>query len=215
MAGLQTWVKQLVLIVLMAGLAEMLLPRSEMRRYAHTALGLLILVAVLVPFMSLVRRGIDWEAAFQQVPKVEAVSVDAEVRRLQEAGARLTVETYRARVEQEVVRVAAGVDGVARAEARAEIDADAESPRFGTVRRITVLVTAGPPPRTGEVEPVRPVRIGGAGAEGGEALSPEGAGRLREAVAEAIMREFGLLRSQVDVRIEGGPAPPGAPPAMP
>lgn len=212
MGGLQAWVKQLVLIVLLAGLAEMLLPQTALRRYAHTALGLLVLIAVLVPFLSFVHEGVAWDSAFERLPAVETSSLDEGVRRFREAGARLTLETYRARVEEEAVRAATAVEGVAQAQARAEIDGDARSPRFGTISRIAVTVVPGRAPRAGEVAPVRPVRIGARsegepgirGPEGGGAgLSPEASGRLREAVAAALMRGFDLLRSQVEVRVAG------------
>lgn len=212
MGGLQTWVKQLVLIVLLAGLAEMLLPQAALRRYAHTALGLLVLIAVLVPFLSFLHEGVAWDTAFERLPAVETAKFDAGVRRFREAGARLTLDTYRARVEAAAVRAASAVEGVARAEARAEIDGDAQSPRFGTIVRIAVTVIPGRAPRAGEIAPVRPVRIGGpaGGARGspgpedaGAALSPEASGRLREAVAAAVMRGFDLLRSQVEVRVAG------------
>lgn len=210
MGGLQTWVKQLVLIVLLAGLAEMLLPQAALRRYAHTALGLLVLIAVLVPFLSFLHEGVAWDTAFERLPAVETASLDAGVRRFREAGVRLTLDTYRARVEEEAVRVASALEGVAGAEARAEIDADARSPRFGTVTRLVVTVLPGRAPQPGEVEPVRPVRIGGSpggepghpgGKNGSAALSPEASGRLREAVSAALMREFDLVRAQVEVRV--------------
>lgn len=210
MAGLQAWVKQLVLVALLAAVAEMLLPQSRLRRYAHAALGLLVLLAVLVPFLALLHRGVDWEAAFAALPgSAPAAGVEAGVRRLREVDRQLVLDTYRRQLEQAAARVAAGVAGVARAEAKAEIDADPRSPRYGTVRRLALAVWPGRRPSVGGVEEVPPVEIG---RPTGTLVTPEQAGRLREAVAAAVSREFGLEARQVGVEVMGEGREGGAPP---
>ncbi len=194
--GLQVWIKQLVLVVLLAALAEMLLPQSGLRRYARAAVGLLVLLAVLVPFLSLVRGGLDWEAAFRPLPEAPpSAEVAAGVRRLEEVNRGLVLAAYRRKVEEAVAAVATGVEGVAAAAAQAEVDGDPRSPRFGTVRSVTVTVTPAAPAPLAEGPP-RP----GAARPG---PAPDEAGRLREAVAGAIAREFGWERSRVRVVVGG------------
>lgn len=222
MAGLEGWLKQLVLVVLATGVAEMLLPGTAYRRYARVALGLLVLLAVLVPFLNLLHQGVNWQGAFAAAPApVDGARVAAGVARLEAAGKALTAEAYRDRVAQAAARAAEAVEGVASATARADVEMDPESPRFGTVRALEVAVRPGAPRRSvpasaGErpvspvppVQPVRPEGQGGSGTAPGEVgslLGAEEAGRLREAVADALSGQFGLTRRQIVVTmVQGG-----------
>lgn len=182
MGAVQAWLKQLVLVALLAALVEMLLPQSGLRRYAHAALGLLVLLAVLVPFLALVRQGVDWEAALGPGPEPAAAParrVEATVRRLEEVNLRQALAAYRRQVEEAVAAAAAEVPGVARATAGARVEEDPGRPRFGTVTAVTVTVTPAPEAR---------------GAPG----------RLREAVAEAVARRFGWERARVQVVVVMG-----------
>lgn len=192
----------------------MLLPQAGLRKYAHTALGLIILLAVLVPFLSFLRQGVDWQAAFADVPaggqaagQAPGGVADEDARRLKEAGLRLTLDVYRQRVAQAVVLAATAVDGVREAKATVEVNADPNSPRFGTVTAAVVTVVPGERAAPGDVTPVRPVAIGEGGPPppvppGEVGLSGEAEGRLREAVATAVAQEVGLHRRQVQVVID-------------
>ncbi len=219
---MQAWVKQLILIVFLAGVAEMLLPRSGMRRYAHLALGLMILLTILVPFLGFLRQDVNWDAAFAAEPAGAAhagnEAVARGVRRLEDVGRRLTLETYREQVARRVAAVAEGVPGAGRAAARVQVDESPQSPRFGTVTGVEVLLSPGDPGRAAgmaaSVEPVAPVRIGGAPAENGRngrepadrppAAAAHPPAAVAEAVAAALAREFGLSRQRIQVRADPG-----------
>lgn len=209
------WVKQIVLVALLAGVAEMLLPQAGLRKYAHTALGLIVLLAVLVPFLGFLRQGVDWQVAFADLPAAGGAAepvpggLQEDTRRIEATSMRLTMDVYRRRVAQAMAATAATVDGVGEADARVEVDTDPNSPRFGTLTAAVVTVVPGERAEPGEVEPLKPVVIGEEGppppasARPGEAgPGDEDEGRLREAVAAAVAREFGLQRRQVQVVVK-------------
>lgn len=58
MNALGEWLKQLVLIVMLAVFADMLLPTRAMQRYVRIVMGLAIIAAMLQPLVPLLKR--DW-----------------------------------------------------------------------------------------------------------------------------------------------------------
>jgi len=55
------WLKQIVLIVMLAAFADLLLPNNAMQRYVKTVMALIILLTLLDPLFSLVRH--DWNVS--------------------------------------------------------------------------------------------------------------------------------------------------------
>ncbi|MEF3301936.1 stage III sporulation protein AF [Paenibacillus sp. GYB003] len=60
MAWLSGWLKEIVVVVLLAAFVELLLPNNAYQRYVRTVLGLFILLALLSPLLSLFKQ--KWDA---------------------------------------------------------------------------------------------------------------------------------------------------------
>jgi stage III sporulation protein AF len=56
MVWIASWLKELILMILLATFAEMLLPKSSLHRYVKTVLGLFILMAMLSPIFTLLQK---------------------------------------------------------------------------------------------------------------------------------------------------------------
>ncbi|MEI7024669.1 stage III sporulation protein AF [Paenibacillus sp. y28] len=70
MEWIGAWLKQLILMLLLAGFADLLLPTNQMQRYVRTVLGLLLLMTLLTPVLTLFRQ--EWDeqkiaVAMQQI----------------------------------------------------------------------------------------------------------------------------------------------------
>lgn len=133
---MREWAAHLAAVVLLAGVAEMLLPEGSFRAYGRVALGLMVAVAVLQPVLQLLSPGADW----WRLPAPEAQAVAEE--------GRLTRDVYRRALEEQIARIAAAVPGVARA--RAEVVLGEGLPP--TVAAVQVVVSS---------RAVSPVRVGG------------------------------------------------------
>ncbi|WP_438432220.1 stage III sporulation protein AF [Gorillibacterium sp. sgz500922] len=59
MAWLSSWVKEILVVVLIATFADMLLPNKSMQRYVKTVIGLFLLMLLLSPVLRLFRM--DWD----------------------------------------------------------------------------------------------------------------------------------------------------------
>lgn len=180
MEGLAAWVRQIILIALLAGVVEMIMPESVSKRYAHLAMGLLVMLSILVPFLGLLKQDVDWEGALGlsgdgMAPAMAQTGIGGATRRFREGQQQLILEVYRERLNSRVEEVSEGVEGVRRAHARVEVDDAVSSPRYGSVAGAEVEV---------EIDP-------------GRATSP---GPVIESVREAVSEVLGVSRSSVSIR---------------
>ncbi|WP_067932945.1 stage III sporulation protein AF [Alicyclobacillus kakegawensis] len=77
MNALGAWLKQIVLVVMLAVLADMLLPTRAMQKYVRMVMGLAIIAVILGPLTPMARR--DWAAhlADWALRQVSAASPEA------------------------------------------------------------------------------------------------------------------------------------------
>lgn len=137
MDALAGWLKQLIAVVLLASLADLLLPNRTMQRYVRLVAGLFVLLAILSPVMQGLRgdfgkRILDGlerivhqpEGATAEMARIETEGEALRRRRERQAAelaaARLTAAVREAveqslgrRVEQVELRTAPGTDGIA------------------------------------------------------------------------------------------------------
>jgi stage III sporulation protein AF len=59
MAWMASWLKELILMILLATFAEMLLPKNTLQRYVKSVLGLFILLTMLSPIFTLLQKQKD------------------------------------------------------------------------------------------------------------------------------------------------------------
>ncbi len=140
MEGLTAWVKQVILIALLAGLVEMIMPDSISRRYTQVALGLLVMLSILLPFLQFLQQDIDWETAlaFSGQEARPALALPGEVERFKANERRMVLEVYSGRLARRAREAAAGVDGVRDVRISVQVETDPRSPRYGSVLGATV-----------------------------------------------------------------------------
>lgn len=80
MAFLASWIKQLVLVVILATFVDLLLPDNKMKRYARLVVGLLILLLILSPVLTLFKG--DWSP--ERLLAAEDGAVEGELASLEE-----------------------------------------------------------------------------------------------------------------------------------
>ncbi|HVB09602.1 MAG TPA: stage III sporulation protein AF [Bacillota bacterium] len=108
MNALGTWVGHLAAVVLMAGLAEMLMPPGRLQGYARAVLGLIVLLAVLTPLLNVLHQGVSWSLPDAAIPPATAVASEAS----------LTRQVFAQMLSERAVSAAESVTGVAHATAQ-------------------------------------------------------------------------------------------------
>lgn len=211
MAPLIDWVRSLVVLVVLASLLEMLLPSGGMKRFVRLSMGLLILLGVVRPLVAL----LGGQAAFDphlledpagRLPSLNQIMVEA--NQFQARSQELLLEEVRSRLTHQAESAALAVEGVSGADVAVELSG---GPALETVHVEKITVTLRLGSRFGQVQPVAPVRIGGAGGEGGEGATaraplPEEA-PLADAVRQQVAEQLGMDERAVTVWIAGTAVP--------
>ncbi len=122
---LEGWIRQLAALVLMAGVAELLLPSGALRAYARSVLGLLILLGLLRPVVALAHGEISL-----QLPSAPVAAIAQETSQAQQAAA----QVYLGLLQGQVVRMAEQIPGVEAAAASVTLGPDGQTPTSATVQ---------------------------------------------------------------------------------
>ncbi|MHB9146055.1 MAG: stage III sporulation protein AF [Symbiobacteriia bacterium] len=197
MEGLKEWALAVAVIVIFAALLEMLVPAGGTKRYVQLAMGLLILLTLLQPVISVLQhtRNLVWETeAAWQAPDLALSSVLAQADRIRQGSQERQVKLYQTRLEESAARQAESVLGR---------------------RRVTAWVSLGKPPAEGGPPPIEsiilevgPDSVGGSNGGGTLAAGAAGAAGPGAASVQAIEPV-----QPVEIQIGAKPAAP--PPEQP
>ena len=220
MDELAAWLKQIVAVVLLAGLIDLMLPNRALQRYVRLVAGLMILLTVAQPVLQFLRGDLSgrlteaWDR-WNALPSPAVSSMD--LRRIE-----AEAEQWRKRREEDAARVTAAAleeairFDVERLEGRKaeEVKVLVEQNEAGlAVRQVTVLLSDprgepkeqnGTAARFGpiaDVEAVAPVIIDLRSRRTGEA-SGESDGGVRAADPETGYRIGSLIAAKYDVPAE-------------
>lgn len=147
MDTLRLIVKSILIIIFMAAFLEIVLPRSDMKRYVNLVIGLFVIIAVVNPFLALM----DKEFSFDIFEKA-AVPSDGDTAALIRKGTELgnsqkaqAVSQYKEKLAKQVAALAGLYPSVQVSSVDVEMDEDLASPEFGTVRKIVLRTGVSPP----------------------------------------------------------------------
>ncbi|GAE31871.1 stage III sporulation protein AF [Halalkalibacter hemicellulosilyticus] len=94
MASLTGWLTTIILIILLATILELMLPNSHMQRYVKLVVGLLLLVAMLQPLLSIFTEDVDEWLVSLSVQTDETEKVVQEAINLQKKEIELGQRAY-------------------------------------------------------------------------------------------------------------------------
>lgn len=230
-AWLSGWLKEIVLVIMLATFVDLLLPGNAMQRYVKTVLGLFILLTLLSPLLALFRS--NWDAgkllaSVEQLgsnPKagvlsgsdrlrpLESIVRDGmEIRETNREEVRLSLEKRLAAELQQFVQTVAEVQ-VKRVHLNMKYDNDG-TPHIEHMQVVLddidrdspAAATGGNEPARKPIRPVEPVnihvRVGEAPANTEEARTTPEQERVKEQLYEQLKRQWQLNRNQVSLLYE-------------
>ncbi len=220
MEALRTMVKSVLVIIFVAAFLEIVAPRNDMKRYVNLIIGLFIIVAVLNPFLAVIRQGLSFEV-LDNLPSGTQSDTAALLRKGTEmaAGQRKKVtQQYREKLAKQVMALSGLNRNINITGVSIDIVEDTASPNFGQVKKI-VLRTGGNSPKsdynrgnsetvTGEVQ-VEEINIDTGLPAKGDTGSPDklerkdtgrGTGDDTARLKELIANFYGLLPEQVEIK---------------
>lgn len=194
MAVLTEIVRNVLVIVLVAGFLEMLLPEGNMKPLVRLCIGMFILIAVLNPVLSFffIERDFSigsWDyqpEKFDQVADIEEAGAKINQTLVDQSG-----KVAQAKLEDQIDAVAVLVPGVQTVKSQVEVDAR------GTVHSLKLSVN----PEVGEVE-AKDKKSLKLRADAG--IDDETAKRLEDKIINLMHNLYGFEESSIRIVFEGG-----------
>jgi len=154
---LQTLVRNLAMILLLATFLEMLLPNKSMRGFVQMVMGLFVISAVLAPITTFLHTPLAMDIPAWTVTSPQDLPVIASDGQGVKVGRDAVQEQYRQILVHEIEALALGTHGVGAASADIKFEEGTggviDQPK---IREVNVRLTSV----TGEIRPVQPVTIG-------------------------------------------------------
>ncbi|MCK8825455.1 stage III sporulation protein AF [Fuchsiella alkaliacetigena] len=186
---IHTWLKNLIVIILLTSFIELLLPQSSLEKYTRIVFGLFILIAILNPLLSFLDAGYNYN--FQNITQVLTVSEEskqedlAEIMRqgesLRESNQKLLQEDYEAKVARQMEALLSFDDSLPPLATKVNLGADNE------IKQIVVQLEP-------EVEKSEAAKVNTTAAE------EDIPGELKDRVKERLANFYGLSTNQISVQ---------------
>lgn len=136
-----SWVKQIFILSILSNIVTHLMPSPKYAKYASYICGLLVIMVCVVPLAGLLNGKLSFDEIYTSIISYEdAKRLEKELTYQQGDSAAAVIAEY----EKEVAKT---VDekvlesGYYPAKTTVVIDSDSESPDYGTIQKVTVLVS--------------------------------------------------------------------------
>ena len=193
MQTLQTLIRNLAIILLLATFMEMLLPTKNMRGYVQLVMGLFVVSAILNPLVTFIHHPLELEIpAWTSIGARDLPVLATDGSRV---GRDAVEEQYRRVLINQIKAVALGVEGVGDVAVEIGFGDGGQGP-LDQPKITEVEITLKP--TQGGVQPVRPVVIGR------EAEKVSSDNLLAREVREKVAKLMEIPEEKIDVNIEGG-----------
>lgn len=220
-AALGAWVREIIVVLFLAGTLEMLLPETDVKRFARVAMGFFIVLAVARPILALVGGGFYFDAGLASLSTWEVGGFGGGVTSqsgspfqrgtdLQYASRDRALAAARAALEAQLTELVMREPEVADARVEADLVTDLSSQSYGHLRAVRVMVRMAEGAGA-ETEAAAGVGSGartGSGAPAGTAVEP-----VRIAVSPIVIGQEAGGRASGDGRpgqVSGDSGSPGS-----
>ncbi|GEM_PF-1813196 len=201
---LSDWLRQIIAVILLAGIIDLLLPSNAYQRYVRLVIGLIILLTLLSPILRLLQGDFETRLAGSLGDWMSVKPTAAEVTRIEEQAASLqqqraqqAASLAKIRLEEEMRTELERVTGLAIASLTVVLEQDGEARwRVRTVEAVLDEERATPH-SSDDVEPVAPVTIEVSAAIELEPIAPVGEDRAQE---RERLKSVDAQREEADVR---------------
>ncbi|MBA4494988.1 stage III sporulation protein AF [Paenactinomyces guangxiensis] len=164
MEWLGDWLKQIVLLVLVATFIDLMLPNNAMERYVKLVMGLLIILAILSPIFQFLKKDVDLSTlAFtpdsSASGKMEPINrIKAESEKLKQTQSRLVQQQTEKTMEQMIERQVTKKFPVEVMEARVATRLTSEQvPHITQVQLVARMKEPGSSREPDDIKPIQPV----------------------------------------------------------
>lgn len=199
---LREFVRNLLVIVVLATFLQLILPPGSMRRYANLALGLVVVLTLLGPILALTRTSWDMNQLLGQAQAQTAwTELQYKSELLQGQNDASLLQTYRGLLGTQISEIIERLGEVVLIDYQIELVEDQSAADFGRIVNIKVECREAAS-TIQAVYQVEPVKIGkDAAQQQSSLLQNEWALVTEREIQQAIAKQFMLTDEQISVTI--------------
>jgi len=135
-----TWVKNIVIFLLLVVLIDQILPSSNYKKYIKVSVGLVMILLVFTPILNLLNTGSSMDYYFELEDfKISSADLDYDYEVAGEQKKEFVVSQYKDTLIEQIKQLIASEDYRVKA-VDVEIEEDYDSEDFGRVYRITITL---------------------------------------------------------------------------
>ena len=133
---LRNWVTNIVMLIIFIAMLEIILPNNNMKRYINMIIGLLIIIVIINPFISLLTKDISIEReVFKNILKSNEIRSENK-EDLKETQDNQVIEIYKASLEEELYKIISTKIKYEIINIEINIVEDKNSDEFGMVKNV-------------------------------------------------------------------------------
>lgn len=209
---LSSWLKQIILLVLIATFLDLLLPNNAMDRYVKLVMGLLIIMAILSPLLQLIHSNLDLSSLAlsdkyengKQMDSVEQIKErSTNLKKSQEAFVQTEVESSLGQTVTQEITQQFPVEVI-----QTNVQIQNPKEKNARIKKVQVMARLKPSITQGtsqEMKPVEPVIISNHSiqtAENRDAASNAKRLEITRKITQYLQQTWHLLPGQINVRVD-------------
>lgn len=188
-------VRNIVVLIIMATILELVLPRSDFRPFINMVVGIVLMLMLLSPLRTVLQMPGSFQPGFDFEPAVSQSDVDNRYLMLEQMNWEMTLERYRSLMEERIVGVLME-KGLVSVNILLDLEEEVSHLEFGRPRFVAVLAKKGDNP-DGSVRLVEKIRISMGEGDGTGADDTE----LSPSAARAVAAALGIEEEKVEVKV--------------
>ena len=137
---LKGWMTNLVTFIVIITFLEMILPNGNMRRFVNMIIGILLILVIINPFISLLKNNIDIEKeVFMNISEQNTYKPkeDKEFKNIQD---KQIVDMYKDQIEKEIRNSLINKTQYVLEKIHIEIDENNDSKEYGSIKKIELII---------------------------------------------------------------------------
>ncbi|AFS78387.1 stage III sporulation protein AF [Gottschalkia acidurici 9a] len=137
---LKGWMTNLVTFIVIITFLEMILPNGNMRRFVNMIIGILLILVIINPFISLLKSNIDIEKeVFMNISEQNTYKPkeDKEFKNIQD---KQIVDMYKNQIEKEVRNSLINKTQYVLEKIHIEIEENNDSKEYGSIKKIELII---------------------------------------------------------------------------
>jgi len=199
-------VRNVTIIVLIAGFLEMLLPQGEIKKFVKAVLGLFILISILNPLLGLFDKNVVSEVLAWQDPiqeNMELNSILDEGKEISEEMNKKALEMYRVNAAKQIETVVKLVKGVVWVEAKVKMAENLANQGLESIEKVVLRVgTADKEKQEESIKEIEPIEIDLSNPPTKTtSTSGPATGEIKENIRETLMNFYSLRAEQIEIII--------------